>query len=50
MNSKDEKLFLEFPPVSTAQWEETIQIDLKGGDYDKKLKWKTDENFVVNPY
>jgi len=50
MSNKDEKLFSEFPPISTAQWEETIQIDLKGGDYDKKLKWKTDENFVVNPY
>ena len=50
MSNKDEKLFSEFPPVSTQQWEEIIQIDLKGGDYDKKLKWKTDENIVVNPY
>jgi methylmalonyl-CoA mutase len=50
MSNKDEKLFSEFPPISTEKWEETIQIDLKGGDYDKKLKWKTDENFVVNPY
>ncbi len=50
MSNKDEKLFSEFPPVSTSQWEEVIRIDLKGADYDKKLKWKTDENFVVNPY
>ena len=50
MNKKEEKLFSEFPSVSTEQWEEAIQIDLKGADYDKKLKWKTDENFVVNPY
>ncbi|MDR1181351.1 MAG: methylmalonyl-CoA mutase family protein [Bacteroidales bacterium] len=50
MNNKDEKLFSEFPPVNTAQWEAAINIDLKGADYDRKLKWKTDENFVVKPY
>jgi methylmalonyl-CoA mutase len=50
MSKKEEKLFSEFPPISTEQWEEVIKTDLKGADYDKKLKWKTDENFVVNPY
>jgi methylmalonyl-CoA mutase len=50
MDNKDEKLFSEFPPVNTSQWEEAINIDLKGADYDRKLKWKTDENFVVKPY
>ena len=45
-----EKLFAEFPPVSTAQWEEVIQKDLKGADYDKKLVWKTQEGFNVKPY
>ncbi|MDR0368209.1 MAG: methylmalonyl-CoA mutase family protein [Bacteroidales bacterium] len=50
MSDKTEKLFSEFPAVSTSRWEETIQTDLKGADYDKKLKWKTDENFIVNPY
>lgn len=48
-NSK-EKLFNEFPPVSTEQWEEVIQKDLKGADYDKKLMWKTLEGFKVKPY
>ena len=45
-----EKLFSGFEPISTAQWEEEIVKDLKGADYDKKLRWKTDENIVVNPY
>ena len=36
-----EKLFAEFPPVTTEQWEEVINKDLKGADYDKKLVWKT---------
>ena len=45
-----ERLFSEFEPISTSQWEEELVKDLKGADYDKKLRWKTDENIVVNPY
>lgn len=45
-----EKLFTEFPPVSTEQWEEVITKDLKGADYEKKLVWKTQEGFSVRPY
>lgn len=45
-----EKLFTEFPPVSTEQWEEVILKDLKGADYEKKLVWKTQEGFSVRPY
>ena len=45
-----EKLFAEFPPVTTEQWEEVINKDLKGADYDKKLVWKTIEGFNVRPY
>lgn len=45
-----EKLFTEFPPVVTQQWEEVITKDLKGADYDKKLVWKTMEGFNVRPY
>ncbi|HUX54824.1 MAG TPA: methylmalonyl-CoA mutase family protein, partial [Williamwhitmania sp.] len=44
------KLFSEFPPVSTADWEAVITADLKGADYDKKLVWKTMEGFNVRPY
>jgi methylmalonyl-CoA mutase len=46
----DKKLFSEFPPVATAQWEEQIAADLKGADYEKKLMWRTDEGFPVRPY
>ena len=45
-----EKLFSEFEPIGTTQWEEELVKDLKGADYDKKLRWKTEEGFVVNPY
>ena len=46
----DEKLFSEFPPISTEEWEEVINRDLKGADYEKRLIWKTDEGFQVRPY
>ncbi|MDO5759620.1 MAG: methylmalonyl-CoA mutase family protein [Bacteroidota bacterium] len=46
----DNKLFNEFPPVTTEQWEAVIEKDLKGADYNKKLIWKTNEGFDVKPY
>ncbi len=46
----NERLFDEFPPVSTEQWEKVIEADLKGADYDKKLVWRTAEGFSVRPY
>jgi len=49
-DKKQEILFSEFPPVSTTQWEEKIQQDLKGADYEKKLVWRTAEGFKVKPY
>ena len=45
-----EKLFTEFPPVSTEQWDAVITKDLKGADYEKNLGWKTHEGFPVRPY
>ena len=50
MIMEDNKLFTEFPPVSTEKWEEVINKDLKGADYEKKLVWKTIEGFKVKPY
>lgn len=50
---KDNKpggLFKEFPPVATSQWEEKIQLDLKGADYEKRLIWRTAEGIKVKPY
>ncbi|MDD4032334.1 MAG: methylmalonyl-CoA mutase family protein [Bacteroidales bacterium] len=46
----DKKLFSEFPPVTTAQWENAITTDLKGADYEKKLVWRTNEGFSIRPY
>jgi len=48
--NKYKKLFTEFQPVSTADWEAVITADLKGANYEKKLVWKTMEGFNVRPY
>lgn len=50
MANNKEKLFSEFPPVSTEQWLEKVTEDLKGGDFEKKLVWKTNEGFKVQPF
>jgi methylmalonyl-CoA mutase len=47
---KEERLFTEFPPVSTEQWMEKIKTDLKGADFEKKLVWRTQEGFNVRPF
>lgn len=49
-NKNDSKLFADFPPVSSQEWDEVINKDLKGADYEKKLVWKTMEGFKVKPY
>lgn len=45
-----EKLFAEFPQISTEDWEAAIAVDLKGADYERKLVWRTNEGFSVRPY
>ncbi len=48
--AEKEKLFFEFQPVLTDEWEKAISADLKGRDYSKSLIWDTDEGFKVLPY
>ncbi|MDR3118739.1 MAG: methylmalonyl-CoA mutase small subunit [Mediterranea sp.] len=50
MADSKEKLFPDFPPVSSEQWMEKVIADLKGADYEKKLVWKTNEGFKVKPF
>lgn len=50
MADSKEKLFSDFPSVSTEQWMEKVTADLKGADYEKKLVWKTNEGFKVKPF
>ncbi len=49
MTDKKEKLFDMFPPVSTAEWKTKVEADLKGAPFDKKLVWRTNEGFSLQP-
>lgn len=46
----DYKLFNEFDSVSSKQWKQKIQFDLKGADYNDTLIWKTNENIDIKPF
>ncbi len=50
MSKQREKLFTDFPPVSTEEWMDVVTKDLKGADFQKRLVWKTNEGFPVNPF
>ena len=50
MAEKYIKLFEEFPPISSETWKEKVVADLKGADFDRKLVWKTNEGFSVQPF
>lgn len=49
MAENREKLFDQFPSVSTETWKAKVVADLKGADFDKKLVWRTNEGFNVQP-
>lgn len=50
MSKQKEKLFNDFPPVSTENWMEVVTKDLKGADFERRLVWKTNEGFNLNPF
>ena len=50
MAGKKLNLLADFPAVSTEEWMAKITADLKGVPFEKKLIWKTDEGFNVNPF
>ncbi len=50
MTNNKEKLFTEFSAPTTQEWLDKIQVDLKGADFQKRLVWKTNEGFSVQPF
>lgn len=50
MVEKYNKLFEEFPSVSTQQWMDKVTVDLKGADFNRRLVWKTNEGIDVQPF
>ena len=49
MSNNSNTLFEEFAPVSAEQWKEKTIIDIKGADFDKRMVWKTNDGFSVEP-
>jgi methylmalonyl-CoA mutase len=45
-----EHLFEEFNPVSSKQWKQLIQYELKGADYNDTLVWESPEGIKVKPF
>ena len=43
-------LFEEFQTVSSKEWKQKIQVDLKGADYNKTLLTKTNEGITIKPF
>jgi methylmalonyl-CoA mutase len=43
-------LFDEFNEVSSKEWKQKIQVDLKGADYNETLIWKNLEGIDVKPF
>lgn len=50
MAGKKLNLLADFPEVTTEQWMAKITADLKGVPFEKKLVWRTNEGFNVNPF
>ena len=50
MSDIKEKLFTEFTAPTKQEWLDKIQVDLKGADFNKKLVWRTNEGFDMQPF
>ena len=50
MSNMKEKLFTEFQAPTTQEWLDKIEVDLKGADFQKRLVWRTNEGFNVQPF
>lgn len=45
-----DRMFSDFQPVSSKQWKQKIQADLKGADYNESLVWESPEGIHVKPF
>ena len=43
-------LFSNFDPISSKQWKQQIQYELKGADYNETLVWESPEGIKVKPF
>ena len=43
-------LFDDFNPISSKQWKQKIQFELKGADYNETVVWNSPEDIQVKPF
>lgn len=48
--STNNNLFSEFESVTSKQWKQQIQYELKGADYNETLVWESPEGIKVKPF
>ena len=49
-DNKELKLFSDFTAPTRQEWLDKIQVDLKGADFQKKMVWRTNEGFSMQPF
>ncbi|WP_130736472.1 methylmalonyl-CoA mutase subunit beta [Flavobacterium sp. J27] len=47
---ESQKLFQEFESISSKEWKQKIQFELKGADYNDTLIWESLEGIKVKPF
>ena len=45
-----DSLFNAFEPITSKQWKQQIQYELKGADYNETLVWESPEGIKVKPF
>ena len=50
MADSTERLFADFTAPTRQEWRDKIEVDLKGADYEKKMVWRTNEGFSMQPF
>ena len=50
MADSKERLFADFTAPTRQEWRDKIEVDLKGADYEKKMVWRTNEGFSMQPF
>lgn len=48
--STNKPLFSDFETISSKQWKQQIQYELKGADYNETLVWESPEGIKVKPF
>lgn len=48
--STNKTLFSDFETISSKQWKQQIQYELKGADYNETLVWESPEGIKVKPF